>query len=99
MQAAIPLTMVLGRSTRPVGFTVAYRLVGFSMIPVGIELTDLALRVWGVFVPSVTANQIFGQIGSTQFGPVPLNVGAMDAGALRDSSLVPQLTARQATSL
>ena len=78
------MTMILKGSEQSILFTVVYRLVGFSMVPVGMELTDLALRVWSACVPSTTVNQVYmsHQIGSVQVGPVAIDVGTMDVGAL-----------------
>ena len=78
------MTMILKGSEQSTLFTVVYRLVGFSMVPVGMELTDLALRVWSACVPSTTVNQVYmsHQIGSVQVGPVAIDVGTMDVGAL-----------------
>ena len=85
---SLGMTMVLKGSEQPISFTVLYRLVGFSMIPVSMELTDLALRVWSACVPSTTTSQIFlsHQIGSLQVGPVAINVGTMEVGALPHST-------------
>ena len=80
--------MVLKGSQQPIVFTMVYRLVGFSMVPLGMELTDLALRVWNACVPSTTVNQVYmtHQIGSVQVGPVAIDVGTMDVGALPHST-------------
>lgn len=50
------------------------------------ELTGVALRLWSAYVPSTTVNQVYNQIGSVQVEPVAIDVGTMDAGALRHST-------------
>ena len=98
MPASIGVTKRLERGEPPILFTMVYRLVGFSMIPVGVELTDLALRVWSACVPSTAVNELYDQLGLVQVGPVAIDVGTMDAGALQYSTPILQLITCQPAS-
>ena len=82
MQTVIPILMALKGNDDSTVFTMAYRLAGFSMIPLSVELTGLALRIWNAVVSRIAVNRIYDQIDSVNIGPFVLNIGVMDAGAL-----------------
>ena len=83
MPAFIPMLMALKGSDDPTVFTMAYRLAGFSMIPLSVELTGLALRIWNAVVSPIAVNRIYDQIDSVHIGPFVFDIRTIDAGALR----------------
>ncbi len=76
---AAPIVSGQAVPSQSIVFAAAYRLVGLNQISLGVELSCLALKVWTDLVPSINV----GQLEPLQIGPVAIDMGSMDAGALQ----------------